>query len=81
MPLSVPLQEAMSVCSDREDVVSMAMSVLSSLLSKYDVDPALIGRCGPPMSDCDMLISDRGCACHPCLTVRCWAMGAHAIHV
>ncbi|EFJ49546.1 hypothetical protein VOLCADRAFT_59473 [Volvox carteri f. nagariensis] len=37
-------QEAMSFCSDREDVVSMALTVAKSLMDKYRVRPAEVGH-------------------------------------
>ncbi|KAL4873478.1 hypothetical protein BDV12DRAFT_160114 [Aspergillus spectabilis] len=37
-------QTKMSFCDDREDIYSIALTTLSSLLKKYDVDPNSIGR-------------------------------------
>ncbi|KAJ1299561.1 hypothetical protein OPQ81_011968 [Rhizoctonia solani] len=37
-------QEFMAYADDREDINSFALSVVSSLLEKYDVDPKSIGR-------------------------------------
>ncbi|KAH8694922.1 putative hydroxymethylglutaryl-CoA synthase Erg13 [Talaromyces proteolyticus] len=37
-------QTQMSFCDDREDIYSMALTTLSSLFSKYNVDPTSIGR-------------------------------------
>ncbi|XP_012702557.1 hydroxymethylglutaryl-CoA synthase isoform X1 [Setaria italica] len=34
----------MAFCSDVEDVISMSLTVVASLLQKYNVDPKLIGR-------------------------------------
>lgn len=34
----------MAFCSDREDVVSIAMTATQGLLEKYGVDPKQIGR-------------------------------------
>ncbi|KAI9642920.1 hypothetical protein NHQ30_008654 [Ciborinia camelliae] len=34
----------MNYCTDREDVCSLALSAVSSLLQKYDIDPRSIGR-------------------------------------
>ena len=38
-------QRAMAFCSDREDVVSMSLTVVHRLLERYGVNPADIGRC------------------------------------
>ncbi|KAI9864344.1 MAG: 3-hydroxy-3-methylglutaryl coenzyme A synthase [Trichoglossum hirsutum] len=37
-------QTKMSFCDDREDIYSFALTAVSSLLRKYSVDPASIGR-------------------------------------
>ncbi|KAJ1636891.1 hydroxymethylglutaryl-CoA synthase [Pavlovales sp. CCMP2436] len=37
-------QERMAYVGDREDVNSIAMSAVHNLLSKYNIDPALVGR-------------------------------------
>ncbi|EEQ84012.1 Hydroxymethylglutaryl-CoA synthase erg13B [Blastomyces dermatitidis] len=37
-------QTKMSFCDDREDIYSMALTTLSSLLRKYSIDPKNIGR-------------------------------------
>ncbi|OQE14145.1 hypothetical protein PENFLA_c040G01985 [Penicillium flavigenum] len=37
-------QQKMSFCDDREDLYSMALTVVSSLLEKYHIDPTSIGR-------------------------------------
>ncbi|KAK2767802.1 ATP-dependent 5'-3' DNA helicase hcs1 [Arachnomyces sp. PD_36] len=37
-------QTKMSFCDDREDIYSMALTTLSSLLKKYSIDPKTIGR-------------------------------------
>jgi hydroxymethylglutaryl-CoA synthase len=37
-------QTKMSFCDDREDIYSMALTTLSSLMSKYAIDPATVGR-------------------------------------
>ncbi|KAI9798163.1 MAG: 3-hydroxy-3-methylglutaryl coenzyme A synthase [Piccolia ochrophora] len=37
-------QTKMSFCDDREDIYSFALTVVSNLLSKYDIDPKSIGR-------------------------------------
>ncbi|KAK5169855.1 3-hydroxy-3-methylglutaryl coenzyme A synthase [Saxophila tyrrhenica] len=37
-------QTKMSFCDDREDIYSITLTTLSSLLSKYNVDPKSIGR-------------------------------------
>ncbi|RJE23514.1 Hydroxymethylglutaryl-CoA synthase [Aspergillus sclerotialis] len=37
-------QNKMSFCDDREDIYSMSLTTLSSLLRKYNVDPKSIGR-------------------------------------
>ncbi|KAJ6127914.1 hypothetical protein N7471_009131 [Penicillium samsonianum] len=37
-------QQKMSFCDDREDLYSMALTVVSSLLEKYHIDPKTIGR-------------------------------------
>ncbi|OJJ51524.1 hypothetical protein ASPZODRAFT_12345 [Penicilliopsis zonata CBS 506.65] len=37
-------QTKMSFCDDREDIYSMALTTLSSLLRKYNIDPKSIGR-------------------------------------
>eukprot|EP01018_Ginkgo_biloba_P040878 Gb_10410 [translate_table: standard] len=37
-------QECMSFCTDLEDVISMSLTAVSSLLEKYGVDPKEIGR-------------------------------------
>ena len=37
-------QTKMSFCDDREDIYSIALTTLSSLLKKYSLDPASIGR-------------------------------------
>ncbi|XP_078440515.1 hydroxymethylglutaryl-CoA synthase / HMG-CoA synthase / 3-hydroxy-3-methylglutaryl coenzyme A synthase [Wolffia australiana] len=37
-------QDCMSFCSEVEDVISMSLTVVSSLLEKYNVDPKQIGR-------------------------------------
>ncbi|WEW55116.1 3-hydroxy-3-methylglutaryl coenzyme A synthase [Emydomyces testavorans] len=37
-------QTKMSFCDDREDIYSMALTTLSSLLRKYDVNPNSVGR-------------------------------------
>ncbi|KAB8111376.1 hypothetical protein EE612_049013 [Oryza sativa] len=37
-------QDCMAFCSEVEDVISMSMTVVTSLLKKYKVDPKLIGR-------------------------------------
>ncbi|CAL5004897.1 unnamed protein product [Urochloa decumbens] len=34
----------MAFCSDVEDVISMSLTVVASLLQKYNIDPKLIGR-------------------------------------
>lgn len=37
-------QDCMSFCSDVEDVISMSLTVVSTLLQKYEIDPKQIGR-------------------------------------
>ncbi|KAJ5520892.1 hypothetical protein N7463_001345 [Penicillium fimorum] len=37
-------QQKMSFCDDREDLYSMALTAVSSLLEKYHIDPETIGR-------------------------------------
>jgi hydroxymethylglutaryl-CoA synthase len=37
-------QTKMSFCDDREDIYSMALTTLSSLMSKYNIDPKSVGR-------------------------------------
>ncbi|KAI9748197.1 MAG: 3-hydroxy-3-methylglutaryl coenzyme A synthase [Lichina confinis] len=37
-------QTKMSFCDDREDIYSFALTAVSSLLAKYSIDPASIGR-------------------------------------
>lgn len=37
-------QTKMSFCDDREDIYSLALTTVSSLLSKYSIDPTSIGR-------------------------------------
>ncbi|KAI4303488.1 hypothetical protein MLD38_039111 [Melastoma candidum] len=37
-------QDCMAFCSEVEDVISMSLTVVSSLLEKYDIDPKQIGR-------------------------------------
>ncbi|KAK7608846.1 hydroxymethylglutaryl-coenzyme A synthase C terminal-domain-containing protein [Phyllosticta paracitricarpa] len=37
-------QTKMSFCDDREDIYSLALTTVSSLLKKYNVDPKAIGR-------------------------------------
>ncbi|KAJ5760972.1 hypothetical protein N7520_008128 [Penicillium odoratum] len=37
-------QKKMSFCDDREDIYSMALTTLSSLLNKYNIDPKTVGR-------------------------------------
>ncbi|KAJ5593409.1 hypothetical protein N7537_010313 [Penicillium hordei] len=37
-------QQKMSFCDDREDLYSMALTAVSSLLKKYQIDPNTIGR-------------------------------------
>ena len=37
-------QHCMAFCGDQEDVVSMSLTAVHSLLEKYDVDPKTIGR-------------------------------------
>ncbi|KAJ5582465.1 hypothetical protein N7535_001085 [Penicillium sp. DV-2018c] len=37
-------QTKMSFCDDREDIYSMSLTVLSSLMNKYSIDPMSIGR-------------------------------------
>ncbi|CAJ2650584.1 unnamed protein product [Trifolium pratense] len=37
-------QDCMSFCSDVEDVISMSLTVVSTLLEKYGIDPKQIGR-------------------------------------
>ncbi|KAJ5239471.1 hypothetical protein N7468_004090 [Penicillium chermesinum] len=37
-------QNKMSFCDDREDIYSMALTTLSSLLNKYNIDPKSVGR-------------------------------------
>ncbi|KAJ5141222.1 Aminoglycoside phosphotransferase [Penicillium atrosanguineum] len=37
-------QTKMSFCDDREDIYSMSLTTLSSLMSKYNIDPKSIGR-------------------------------------
>ncbi|KAJ5651148.1 uncharacterized protein N7484_004871 [Penicillium longicatenatum] len=37
-------QQKMSFCDDREDIYSMALTAVSSLLEKYHIDPNTIGR-------------------------------------
>ncbi|KAF4553649.1 Hydroxymethylglutaryl-CoA synthase [Elsinoe fawcettii] len=37
-------QTRMSFCDDREDIYSLALTTVSSLLKKYNVDPTSIGR-------------------------------------
>ncbi|KAF2225534.1 hydroxymethylglutaryl-coenzyme A synthase C terminal-domain-containing protein [Elsinoe ampelina] len=37
-------QTRMSFCDDREDIYSLALTTVSSLLKKYNIDPASIGR-------------------------------------
>ncbi|KAL6845982.1 hypothetical protein ACP4OV_023430 [Aristida adscensionis] len=37
-------QDCMAFCSEVEDVISMSLTVVTSLLQKYNIDPKLIGR-------------------------------------
>ena len=37
-------QDAMSFTGDREDINSIALTVVQSLLDKYDIDPEEVGR-------------------------------------
>ncbi|KAE8150128.1 hydroxymethylglutaryl-coenzyme A synthase C terminal-domain-containing protein [Aspergillus avenaceus] len=37
-------QTKMSFCDDREDIYSVALTTLSSLLKKYNIDPKTVGR-------------------------------------
>ncbi|PWZ12838.1 Hydroxymethylglutaryl-CoA synthase [Zea mays] len=37
-------QDCMAFCSEVEDVISMSLTVVNSLLKKYKIDPKLIGR-------------------------------------
>ncbi|VAI74672.1 unnamed protein product [Triticum turgidum subsp. durum] len=37
-------QDCMAFCSEVEDVISMSLTVVKSLLEKYHIDPKLIGR-------------------------------------
>ncbi|KAL6235777.1 hypothetical protein BDW75DRAFT_130863 [Aspergillus navahoensis] len=37
-------QTKMSFCDDREDIYSIALTTLSSLMKKYDIDPNSVGR-------------------------------------
>ncbi|GME30027.1 3-hydroxy-3-methylglutaryl coenzyme A synthase [Neofusicoccum parvum] len=37
-------QTKMSFCDDREDIYSMALTTVSSLLHKYNIDPTTVGR-------------------------------------
>ncbi|KAK4921509.1 3-hydroxy-3-methylglutaryl coenzyme A synthase, partial [Elasticomyces elasticus] len=37
-------QTRMSFCDDREDIYSLALTTVSSLLRKYHIDPKSIGR-------------------------------------
>uniref|UniRef100_A0A0D9XAF9 Hydroxymethylglutaryl-CoA synthase n=1 Tax=Leersia perrieri TaxID=77586 RepID=A0A0D9XAF9_9ORYZ len=37
-------QDCMAYCSEVEDVISMSLTVVASLLKKYNIDPKLIGR-------------------------------------
>ncbi|KAJ5727536.1 hypothetical protein N7493_005356 [Penicillium malachiteum] len=37
-------QKKMSFCDDREDIYSMSLTTLSSLMNKYNIDPKSIGR-------------------------------------
>ncbi|PLB46560.1 hydroxymethylglutaryl-CoA synthase [Aspergillus steynii IBT 23096] len=37
-------QTSMSICDDREDLYSLALTTVSSLLKKYTIDPNAIGR-------------------------------------
>ncbi|KAE8345451.1 hypothetical protein BDV24DRAFT_178221 [Aspergillus arachidicola] len=37
-------QQKMSFCDDREDIYSLALTTVSSLLRKYSIDPKTIGR-------------------------------------
>ncbi|GAU36131.1 hypothetical protein TSUD_292910 [Trifolium subterraneum] len=37
-------QDCMAFCTEVEDVISMSMTVVSSLLEKYNIDPKKIGR-------------------------------------
>ncbi|XXG43201.1 hypothetical protein AAC387_Pa01g3292 [Persea americana] len=37
-------QDCMAFCTELEDVISMSLTVVTSLLKKYGVDPRLIGR-------------------------------------
>lgn len=38
------LQDAMAFAEDQEDVVSMSLTVVQSLMEKYDVEPSAVGR-------------------------------------
>lgn len=40
----VSLQNAMAFVEDQEDVVSMSLTVVQSLMQKYSIDPRSIGR-------------------------------------
>ncbi len=54
----------MAFCTDREDVVSLSLTVVHQLLYKYGVDAADIGRsAGGPTAHCCSSCS--GCAVHP----------------
>ncbi|KAJ3692686.1 hypothetical protein LUZ60_011781 [Juncus effusus] len=37
-------QDCMAFCTEVEDVISMSLTVVSSLLKKYEIDPKMIGR-------------------------------------
>merc|ERR1719223_2024483 len=37
-------QEGMALCGDAEDVNSLALAVVQSLLEKYDISPSQVGR-------------------------------------
>ncbi len=45
-------QRCLAFCGDQEDVVSMSLTAVHSLLEKYDVDPKSIGRHVPLRSLC-----------------------------
>ena len=38
------LQRAMAFTGDQEDVVSMSLTVVQSLLEKYAIEPSQVGR-------------------------------------
>lgn len=57
-------QQCMAFCGDQEDVVSMSLTAVHSLLEKYDVDPKSIGRQAASPTCCSSTFHDtETCGC------------------